>query len=108
MRILWDSSAALSARTICDSFPPEGPTPALTTILTVLDRLSVKGVVTKIPHGASGAVFAATHSEPTFIADAMESALLSSSDRSAALLRFAGSLGPQDAELLRRALKPER
>ena len=107
MRVLWDSHVPLSARTICDSFPPEGPAPALTTILTVLDRLSIKGVVTKSPHGANGAVFAATDSEPTFIADAMESALHSSSDRGAALLRFAGSLGSQDAELLRRALGPE-
>ncbi|TFC57496.1 transcriptional regulator [Cryobacterium sp. TMB1-7] len=107
MRVLWNSSVPLSARTICDSFPTEGPTPALTTILTVLDRLSTKGVVTKSPLGASGAVFAATHSEPTFVADAMESALHSSSDRSAALLRFAGSLGSQDADLLRRALGPE-
>jgi len=108
MRILWDSEGPLSARTVCGSFPADGPVPALTTILTVLDRLSAKGIVTKSPVGAAGFVFAATFSEPTFVADAMESALLSSSDRSSALLHFAGSLGSHDAELLRRALGPER
>lgn len=107
MHILWDAGQALSAREILDRFPDVEAVPALTTTLTVLDRLGKKGTVLKSPARAGGFVFAAAVSEPESTAETMVSALLSSHDRSAALLSFAGELDERDVELLRRALGPE-
>jgi predicted transcriptional regulator len=103
LRILWSAERPLSARQIMDDFPA-GAAPALTTMLTVLDRLVKKTTVTKTSNGANGFVFAASAPESSFTADAMVSALSASSDRGAALLQFAGELDRRDIELLRSAL----
>jgi predicted transcriptional regulator len=103
LRILWGADGPLSARQIMDQFP-DGSAPVLTTMLTVLDRLVKKTTVTKTPNGSNGFVFAASAPESSFTADAMVSALSASSDRGAALLRFAGELDTHDVELLRKAL----
>lgn len=104
LRILWDSPTPLAAKDIRDAFTDQDPVPALTTLLTVLDRLAKKGTVVKEPATGAGYVFSAASSESTFAATAMVSALLSSSDRSAALLRFAGQLDASDLQALRRAV----
>jgi predicted transcriptional regulator len=104
LRILWSHGAALSARDVVSQFPEQHATPALTTVLTVLDRLAKKGSVTRSESGPRGAVFRASTPESAFTADAMVSALAVSSDRNAALLRFAGELDSRDIEVLRRAI----
>jgi predicted transcriptional regulator len=106
LRILWAADAPMSARQIMDQFPADAA-PVLTTMLTVLDRLVKKTTVTKTSNGSHGFVFAAAAPESTFTADAMVTALSASSDRSAALLRFAGELDPRDIEVLRQALGPD-
>ncbi|MFZ4894382.1 BlaI/MecI/CopY family transcriptional regulator [Plantibacter sp. Mn2098] len=107
LKALWSSSTPLSARDLQGTFDDPEATPALTTLLTVLDRLVKKGNVIKEPAAGAGFVFSAAESESSYAADSMVTALLSSSDRSAALLRFAGQLGDQDVEALRKALGPD-
>jgi predicted transcriptional regulator len=107
LRALWASNVPLSAREIVDGFGDADNAPALTTVLTVLDRLRTKGRVVKQETEAGGFVFSPTESESRFAANSMLAALVSSSDRSAALLRFAGELDERDVELLRKALGPD-
>jgi predicted transcriptional regulator len=108
MRALWDADAPLSAGDIRHGFSDdEGGEPALTTILTILERLRAKGRVVKHELPEGGLRFEAAVPESRAAASAMISALLGSRDRSAALLRFAGDLDADDAALLRRALGPD-
>lgn len=105
LRELWASDVPLSAKDLQSNFTQ--PIPALTTLLTVLDRLVGKGTVVRTAAPGRGSVFAASTSEASHAAGAMVTALLSSSDRSAALTRFAGHLGECEVEALRKALGPE-
>lgn len=107
LRVLWKANGPLTAREVMTSFEDPEDAPALTTMLTVLDRLSKKGTVTKAANGVGGVVFEAAGPESSYTADAMVSALTASSDRGAALMRFAGELDDRDIDLLRRALGPE-
>lgn len=99
---LWAASGPSTSRALRESFPPE-ERPALTTILTVLDRLEKKNLVTRIPSEA-GALFAAAHGESEQTASAMGRILGGAQDREAALLHFAGQLDPKDVAALRKAL----
>ena len=76
---------------------------AYTTVLTVLSRLEKKGLVR---HERTGSQhhFAAVATRETYIADLMHDALDVGSDRDAALVRFAASVSPTEAAVLRRAL----
>lgn len=104
LRILWASDSPLTAKQLRASFGDSEPVPAITTLLTVLDRLGASGLVERAPSGSNEAVFAATAPESQYTADAMLSALLNADDSSAALLRFAGELDEGHVEILRKAL----
>jgi predicted transcriptional regulator len=104
VRILWDADHPLSATEVCRAFPGSGPRPALTTVLTVLQRLETKRRVTRTVSADGTFVFAARESESGHVAETMLAALLATQDRSAVLLRFAGSLDAEDVDVLRRAL----
>jgi Fe2+ or Zn2+ uptake regulation protein len=108
MRTLWASDTPLTAKEIRARFDPSEPVPAITTLLTVLDRMRTSGLVERTPNPRGEAVFAASAPESQFTADAMLAALLDSNDSTAALLRFAGELDDTHVELLRGALKNRR
>ncbi|MGN8050714.1 BlaI/MecI/CopY family transcriptional regulator [Curtobacterium sp. 22159] len=101
---LWsaDGARGLSARQVLDAFPE--PRPALTTVLTVLDRLGRKGQVERQQHDDAPLTFRATNSREEQTASLMSDALAAASDREAALLQFTGSLASDDLDVLRRAL----
>ncbi|KQO62864.1 BlaI/MecI/CopY family transcriptional regulator [Curtobacterium sp. Leaf261] len=105
---LWapDAHDGLTARAILESFPE--PRPALTTVLTVLDRLGRKGTVTRHEHADAALTFRAAHSRADHTASLMNSALAASTDREAALLQFTGSLASDDLDALRRAIDAHR
>ncbi|MVA74849.1 transcriptional regulator [Auraticoccus sp. F435] len=103
LRALWQGEEPLSAQELAGRLP--GTTPAVTTVLTALERLRVKGEVVRVG-GARGVRFAAARSESEFTGEAMLATLADSGDRTAALLKFAGSLDPEDVAALRRALDP--
>lgn len=104
MRTLWDSPEPLSANEVRASLGREGTTPALTTVLTVLERLGASGEVVRHREGGQESRFEPARPESAATADAMLEALLSSHDRAGALLKFTGSLDSSDAALLRKAL----
>ena len=91
-----------TARQVLDAFPE--PRPALTTVLTVLDRLGRKGQVERQEHEDAPLTFRAVHSREQQTASLMSSALAAAADREAALLQFTGSLASDDLDVLRRAL----
>ena len=99
---LWAADAPLSSRAILEGFD-EAERPGMTTVLTVLDRLQKKGLVTRTP-GAGMSSFSAVRSASTDTASAMGRLLERADDREAALLHFAGQLDPRDVEALREAL----
>lgn len=102
LRVLWDSPRPLTAKDIGGHIPP--PTPAQTTVLTALDRLSAKGLVKRAGDELRGIRFLPAHTEEEHISRAMLSRLGSSSDREAALLHFAGNLNDEDLKVLRRVV----
>jgi predicted transcriptional regulator len=105
MRVLWNSSERVTASQIREAI--DAPHPALTTTLTVLERLRAKGLVERIDTPLSPILFSATVSETSHAAKAMELVLEQSSNRDAALLRFAGGLSEHEISLLRNALTAE-
>lgn len=103
MELVWGCPEGLSARRITDELP--GETPALTTVLTVLERLRAKGRLHRSGDRATGYVYAAAVTESESVVTTMLGSLTGAGDRQAALLRFAGQLDRGDAEILRQALE---
>jgi predicted transcriptional regulator len=106
MRILRDSSAPMSAKDVQAAM--DGQVPAYTTVMTALDRLHKKGEVIRSGDSPRKIRFEATRSEQEHASQAMVTALGGASDRTATLLRFAGTLDDDDLDALRRAINPER
>lgn len=102
MNILWDSAEPLTAKEVQSRFTVQ--VPAITTLITVLDRLRTKGTVNRASTGGRSHIFSAARSRVDDIAESMASALSTAPDQSAALLLFAGTLSDDDRIMLRRAL----
>jgi predicted transcriptional regulator len=100
--VLIHASEPVTARHVLEQLTAsDGSMPALTTVLTVLDRLHRSGEAQKEKIGGELRFTIARH-DAEAVADDMLEALLRSQDRSGALLSFAGSLTPEDLEVLRR------
>jgi predicted transcriptional regulator len=100
MDILWTAYGhELTGREVADELPRY----AYTTVLTVLSRLERKGLVR---HERTGPVhrYSCVASRETYVAALMHDALDVGADRGAALIRFAETVTPAEADLLRRAL----
>lgn len=102
MRVLWEQSEPIGAGQVQDQIPE--PAPAYTTLLTVLDRLEKKGQVARFEESPRKVRFRAARSGDERASSAMVDALAVAQDRQAALLRFAGSLTDDDADVLRQAM----
>ena len=101
MEELWKRSArrevaASTAREIAAGLPGH----AYTTVLTVLDRLTRKGLVERIRDGRTHH-YRPTGSRESYTAELMHEALASTSDRKAALIHFAETVSRDHADLLR-------
>jgi Fe2+ or Zn2+ uptake regulation protein len=103
--ILLRSDRALSAQEVRRRFTEADGVPALTTVLTVLDRLRRAGEVERSTGTDGDYVFALSSADSDIAAETMLDTLLRTSDRSGALMRFAGALDAQDTDVLRRALQ---
>ena len=104
MEALWTSAAESSpagctAREIALTLPSH----AYTTVLTVLDRLTRKGLVERLRDGRSHH-YRPTGSRESYVAEVMLGALDATSDREAALVHFAETVSPAQAQVLRDAL----
>ena len=80
---------------------------AYTTVLTVMDRLARKGMLTRQRRGRVHTYQAAT-SRAAYTADLMASVLGSSNDHPAVLLHFVERIPPDQAEALQAALDSAR
>lgn len=104
MNVLWDASGPLTAREVQAAFTEK--VPAITTVITVLDRMRSKGSVVREATAGRSHVFSAARSRVVEITETMSTALHGADDRTAALLLFAGALSEEDRQFLRSAIEP--
>jgi predicted transcriptional regulator len=105
MEVLWAHAGPVSARDVARQLSDRDL--AYTTVKTVLDRLSGKGLATRETLGRAWGYRAAA-SRDAFIAELMLQALELAGDRDAALVQFAGAVTTPDADVLRGALRRRR
>jgi predicted transcriptional regulator len=101
MTALWAQSEPVTARTVLREIGD--PDLAYTTVKTVLERLTRKQAVTRVNIDRTWHYTPAA-SRDDYIAELMLRALDRTGDRDAALVRFARSVSPADADILRAAL----
>lgn len=104
MDVLWDSAGDLTVRTVHERLVPDRDL-AYTTVMTVLDRLAKKKIVTRVRDGRAWQ-YSAAGSREEMTAATMRNSLesLDSQDRKAAMLHFLGDASASEIEELRAAL----
>lgn len=102
LQALWHHPDGVTARAVLESLP--GRELALTTVLTVLDRLRRKGLVVRDEAGRPH-LYRSRQSREDYIAEVMLDALGQTPDRDAALARFLGRVSEADADHLRERLR---
>ena len=105
LQILWDHPDGVIARDVLAAL--EGRDLAMTTVLTVLDRLRRKGLASRRDETRPHRYFAGVRRED-YIAEIMLDALGQAPDRGATLTRFLGGVTDTDTDHLRRALRRRR
>ena len=101
MDVLWESMGTeLTVRQVAEQLPDH----AYTTILTVLDRLQRKHMVRRHKRGRAHH-YAAAASREAYTTSLMLEALGAATDRDAVLVRFAETVSPDEASVLRQALE---
>jgi predicted transcriptional regulator len=104
MDVLWDRDPAAGPSTVRDVAEAlKDRDLAYTTVMTVLDRLAGKGMVSRERAGRAWQYQPAASRE-AYIAQLMLDALDLAGSRDAALVRFARSVTGTEAEVLRAAL----
>lgn len=102
LRALWDAPDGATARDVQAALPDRDL--AVTTVLTVLDRLGRKGMVRRERSGRAH-IYQAAVSREDYVADLMLEALGQAPDRGAVLTRFLGGVTDTDSDHLRRGLR---
>jgi predicted transcriptional regulator len=100
--VLWAAGDELTVRDVATHFPDH----AYTTVMTVLDRLERKGMVTRRLVGRAHR-YVATGTREQYAAALMREALDSTPHRSGVLVHFAESATEEEIELLKRILNGE-
>lgn len=103
MDVIWNARAPVTVQQVVDALAAAQHVVAYTTAITVIERLRAKGWLDRERTGRSFR-YAATRDEAEYTAWLMEQALGATSDRSAALLQFTGTLNDAEVEALRSAL----
>ncbi len=103
MEVVWASDRPVTGREVVDQLDHSRPV-AYTTVLTVMDRLARKGILTKHPTGKAH-TYHAIQSRETYTAQRMASLLGASGNPATVLLRFVEQLPPDQANKLRAALQ---
>ncbi|NRQ34683.1 transcriptional regulator [Nonomuraea sp. NN258] len=101
MEALWSHPGGLFAQDIAHALPSQ---PAVTTVLTVLVRLSQKGLVSRERVGRAH-LYTAKAGRDVFVAEIMRAALEEAGDLAATAHHFAGTVTPEMAAALREALE---
>jgi predicted transcriptional regulator len=105
LQVLWEHPDGVIARDVVASL--DGRDLAMTTVLTVLDRLRRKHLATRRDDVRPHLYFAAVRRED-YIAEMMLDALGQAPDRGATLTRFLGGVTQTDTDHLRRVLRRRR
>lgn len=100
MEALWHRPEGMFAHDLAAALPSQ---PATTTVLTVLVRLTHKGMVARDKVGRAHLYKAAVQRDAV-VAEAMLAALGEADDVEAAVQRFVGTVPPEVAAALRKAL----
>jgi predicted transcriptional regulator len=102
LNVLWNASEPLTVKAIQEQF--NEPMPAITTLITVLERLRVKGSVERQSSAGRSYEYFASFSRVDQANASIQTALDSAGDRAAALMLLAGSLTAKDRDVLAAAL----
>ena len=100
LAVLQSAGAALTPAQVREQL---GDPLAYTTVVTILSRLHVKGVLTRNRAGRAFS-YAPVADEPGLAARRMRGVLEAETDRETVLARFVSGLSPADERLLRRML----
>lgn len=103
MRAIWQSADPLTGHQVAAKLSPQRDI-AYTTLITVVERLREKGLLTRVRDGRSYR-YRALVSADDYAASLMTQVLEDSANRQGALLRFAGQLDGEEAATLRAALE---
>lgn len=98
LEVLWKATEPLSGRDILSRMQRR-PSPAYTTVMTVLDRLHAKGLVRRSLEGRS-LMYAPAQSLARHLGEQAAGMLAQSEDRRAVLVAFLESTETADPELL--------
>jgi len=101
LAVLWGAAVPVTPAQVRAEM---GGALAYTTVMTVLGRLAVKGIVTRSAHGRAYA-YKAAMSESELTARRMGEALAGANDRAAALSGFISHLSKRDISAIRRAVE---
>jgi predicted transcriptional regulator len=102
MEVVWAADGPVTGRAVVDELTQQRPV-AYTTVLTVMDRLAGKGLLTRQRRGRVH-TYQAARSRAAYTADLMASVLGGSDDHPAVLLHFVEQIPPDQAAALRAAL----
>ncbi len=107
MEVLWAAAKPrLAARQVLERLTT-GRDLAYMTVKTVLDRLAVKGLVSRQQEdGGRAMLYSAASSREAYIAELMLADLSLADDRDAVLTHFVKVVSPSEAGILRDALRP--
>jgi predicted transcriptional regulator len=106
MEVVWAADGPVTGRAVVDELSRDRRV-AYTTVLTVMDRLVGKDLLTRQRQGRAH-TYQAAQSRAAYTADLMASVLDSSNDHPAVLLHFVEQIPPDHAEALRTALDAAR
>ena len=102
MARLWAAGGAVSVRDVVEDLRRDR-TIAYTTVMTVLDNLRRKGLVSRTKEGRAY-LYQPRSTREEHTAALMEEVLASSEDRQATLLHFVGQIPPDEVARLREVL----
>ncbi|SDC76429.1 Predicted transcriptional regulator [Rhodococcus tukisamuensis] len=103
MDVLWSVDEPVRVRDVMDRLQPPRPL-AYTTVMTVLDNLHTKGMVSRQRVGRAYR-YRATRSREETAADLLRQVLRSSGDAEQVMLHFANSASEDESRILRRAAR---
>lgn len=102
MERIWSREEPAAVRDVLQELLQQRPL-AYTTVMTVMDNLHRKGILTREKHGRAY-LYRAALSREQHTASLMEDALSASTDRETTLLRFVEQMPPAEAARLREVL----
>jgi len=103
MERLWASESSVAVRDVLEDLQ-KGRAIAYTTVMTVLDNLHRKGMVTREKAGRAYR-YRPAYTREEHTAALMEQVLAGSGDRGAALMHFVEQMPPDEIRRLRQALE---